>query len=128
MAFGRLERTTGAAADERDQRDAAGRRDAGAGGDLHHHRAAAGQLELRLDLPASDAATPGEAPQFVTVALDAGRRALPGRQAGCSPDTFDARVAEAARAAPETEVQLRADQAVPYGRVVEVMGRRRRPG
>ena len=32
-------------ADERDQRHAAGGRDAGAGGDLHHHRAAAGQLD-----------------------------------------------------------------------------------
>ena len=31
-------------------------------------------------------------------------------------------LAEAAARNPETEIQLRADQAVPYGRVVEVMG------
>ena len=40
MAFGRLERSAGAAADERHQHDAADRRDAGAAGDLHDHRAA----------------------------------------------------------------------------------------
>jgi len=32
------------------------------------------------------------------------------------------RLAAAARQNPDTEVQLRADTAVPYGRVVEVMG------
>ena len=40
MAFGRLERAPRLAPDERDQHDAADRRDAGAAGDLHHHRAA----------------------------------------------------------------------------------------
>jgi hypothetical protein len=40
MAFGRLERSPRVAADERHQHDAADRRDAGAAGDLHHHRAA----------------------------------------------------------------------------------------
>ena len=34
------------------------------------------------------------------------------------------RLGEVAQAAPDTELQLRADAAVPYGRVVEVMGRR----
>ena len=32
------------------------------------------------------------------------------------------RLGEVAQAAPDTELQLRADAAVPYGRVVEVMG------
>jgi biopolymer transport protein TolR len=31
-------------------------------------------------------------------------------------------LAQSAKANPETEVQLRADAAVPYGKVVEVMG------
>ena len=35
---------------------------------------------------------------------------------------------DAARANPETEVQLRADQGVPYGRVVEVMGEAQKAG
>ena len=34
----------------------------------------------------------------------------------------------AAKANPETEVQLRADQGVPYGRVVEVMGAAQKAG
>ena len=35
---------------------------------------------------------------------------------------------DAARANTETEVQLRADQGVPYGRVVEVMGAAQKAG
>jgi biopolymer transport protein ExbD/biopolymer transport protein TolR len=38
------------------------------------------------------------------------------------PAAFAARVGEAARRNPRTEVQLRADQGVPYGRVAEVIG------
>jgi biopolymer transport protein TolR len=38
------------------------------------------------------------------------------------------RLAAAARQNPETEVQLRADQAVPYGRVVEIMGAAQKAG
>ena len=38
-----------------------------------------------------------------------------------TPDQLAQRLAQAAKANPETEIQLRADQAVPYGRVVEVM-------
>ena len=37
-------------------------------------------------------------------------------------------LAQAARDNPETEIQLRADQAVPYGRVVEVMGAAQKAG
>ncbi|HWI10389.1 MAG TPA: biopolymer transporter ExbD, partial [Burkholderiaceae bacterium] len=38
------------------------------------------------------------------------------------PAAFAARVAEAARQDPRTEVQLRADTGVPYGRVAELIG------
>jgi biopolymer transport protein TolR len=38
------------------------------------------------------------------------------------------RLAQAARRNPEMEVQLRADRAVPYGRVVEVMGAAQKAG
>jgi biopolymer transport protein ExbB len=62
MAFGRLERATGVAADERHQHDAADRRDAGAAGDLHHHRAA-DDSSLKLDLPKTAGARPSDAPQ-----------------------------------------------------------------
>jgi biopolymer transport protein TolR len=38
------------------------------------------------------------------------------------------RLAQAARDNPDTEIQLRADQTVPYGRVVEVMGAAQKAG
>ena len=112
----------GPAAHERHQRHAAGRRDAGAGGDLHHHRAAAGQLD-----PAGPAAQPmppgrSEAPQFVTLVVDKAGQAFLNDQPVTADAAGAAPGAKRARRNPDTEVQLRADQAVPYGRVVEVMG------
>ncbi|HEY0887214.1 MAG TPA: biopolymer transporter ExbD [Ramlibacter sp.] len=82
---------------------------------------------IRLDLPRTDAATPNEAPAFVTVVLDqSGGLFLDDRptQAG----ELAEQLAQAARRNPDTEVQLRADRAVPYGRVVEVMGAAQKAG
>jgi biopolymer transport protein TolR len=82
---------------------------------------------IRLDLPRTDAATPNEAPAFVTVVLDqSGGLFLDERplQAG----ELAAQLAQAARRNPGTEVQLRADRGVPYGRVVEVMGAAQKAG
>ena len=76
---------------------------------------------LKLDLPRSDAAQPGDAPQSIAVALDAQGRLFFGDEA-LADEAFRARVAEAARANPQAEVQLRADRAVPYGRVAELIG------
>ena len=45
-----------------------------------------------------------------------------------TPTQLAERLAQAGRQNPETEVQLRADQAVPYGRVVEVMGAAQKAG
>ena len=76
---------------------------------------------IRLDLPRAEGTQPGDAPRFVTVVLDrAGHMFL-------NDKPVDARqladqLAATAKQNPETEIQLRADQAVPYGRVVEVMG------
>jgi len=82
---------------------------------------------IRLDLPRSDAATPLEAPVFVTVVLDpAGGLFLDDQPV--SPAQLAERLAQAAGRHPDTEVQLRADRAVPYGRVVEVMGAAQRAG
>jgi biopolymer transport protein TolR len=82
---------------------------------------------IRLDLPRTDAAKPGDAPQFVTVVLDsAGRAFLDDKPVALSE--LAPRLAQAAQRNPDTEVQLRADQSVPYGRVVEVMGAAQKAG
>ncbi|MCP5269764.1 MAG: biopolymer transporter ExbD [Burkholderiaceae bacterium] len=76
---------------------------------------------LKLDLPTTAAGTPNETPAFVALALDAqGQLFLAGNPA--TPEAVADAVRDAARRDPETEVQLRADQAVPYGRVAELIG------
>lgn len=76
---------------------------------------------IRLDLPATDAAQPAQAPRFVTLVVDrSGQAFLNDRPV--LPDELARDLAQTARQHPDTEVQLRADQAVPYGKVVEVMG------
>jgi biopolymer transport protein TolR len=76
---------------------------------------------IRLDLPRTDGVSPGATPAFVTLVVDkAGQTFLDDQPV--NPDQLAARLAQAAARSPDTEVQLRADQAVPYGRVVEVMG------
>ena len=76
---------------------------------------------LRLDLPKSDAAQPNDAPQFVSVALDPQGKLYFGEEV-VDAAAFESRIADAARKNPRTEVQLRADKGVPYGRVAEVIG------
>ena len=75
---------------------------------------------LKLDLPRAEGGTPNEAPQFISVALDPQGRLFLGEEA-LDPAAFALRVAEAARRNPKTEVQLRADKGVPYGRVAELI-------
>jgi biopolymer transport protein TolR len=82
---------------------------------------------IRLDLPRTEGAKPNEAPQFVTVVLDkAGQAFLEDKPV--TQDQLAERLARAGRDNPDTEIQLRADQAVPYGRVVEVMGAAQKAG
>jgi biopolymer transport protein ExbD/biopolymer transport protein TolR len=76
---------------------------------------------LKLDLPRAEGGTPNEAPQFISVALDPQGQLFFGEEA-LDPAAFALRVVEAARRNPKTEVQLRADKGVPYGRVAEVIG------
>lgn len=82
---------------------------------------------IRLDLPKTDGAKPGDPPKFVTVAVDKSGQAFfedkPVTQAELSVALQQARMDN-----PDTEVQLRADQGVPYGRVVEVMGEAQKAG
>ncbi len=76
---------------------------------------------LRLDLPKADGATPSVAPSVVALSIDAQGRLFVGDQAA-TPEDLLAACKQAAQRDPATEVQLRADRAVPYGRVAEVMG------
>ena len=76
---------------------------------------------LKLDLPRAEGAKPTDAPQFVTLAIDTQGRFFWGdEQVGV--DTLRLRVREAAVRNPATEVQLRADKSVTYGRVAELIG------
>jgi len=76
---------------------------------------------LRLDLPKTTGATPTDAPQFVTVAVDAQGQLFWGDEA-VNAAQLQAKVQASARRNPATEVQLRADQAVPFGRIAELIG------
>ena len=76
---------------------------------------------LRLDLPKSDAARPSDTPAFMAVSVDPqGRLFMADKELDAA--ALAERVAEAARRNPQTEVQLSADQTVPYGRVAELIG------
>jgi biopolymer transport protein TolR len=82
---------------------------------------------IKLDLPATDAARPNDAPRFVTVALDAkGQLFLNDKPVTAAELAL--KLADSGRRNPDTEVQLRADQTVPYGRIVEVMGAAQKAG
>ncbi|MCC2635343.1 MAG: biopolymer transporter ExbD [Ramlibacter sp.] len=76
---------------------------------------------IRLDLPKAEGAQPGDAPRFVTVVLDKAGQVFVNDKPVTPPQLAE-QLAAAAQANPDTEIQLRADQAVPYGRIVEVMG------
>ncbi len=76
---------------------------------------------LKLDLPKTDAGAPAEPARALVLALDAqGQLYLEGSAATAEAVAEAAR--DAARRDPDTEVHLRADQAVPYGRVAELIG------
>ena len=76
---------------------------------------------VKVDLPRAAGIAAVDAPQFLLLTLDRSGRAyvddLPMDQAALS-----ATLRQAAQRYPDTEVRLRADAQVPYGRVVEVMG------
>ena len=82
---------------------------------------------IRLDLPQAEGLQSGEAPQSVTVAVDAKGQVFFNDKpvdAAALAQQFDA----TARRNRETEVQLRVDEAVPYGQVVLLMGAAQKAG
>ncbi len=76
---------------------------------------------IRLDLPkAGSEAAPAAPPAFVMLSLDReGRIFLDDKPV--TPEALPAELARTAQQNPDTEVQLRADEAVPYGRVAQIM-------
>ena len=82
---------------------------------------------VKLDLPRTQAARPNDVPVFVTVVLDkAGQVFI--EDIPLTNEQLAQRLAQAAQANADTEIQLRADAGVPYGRVVEVMGAAQKSG
>jgi biopolymer transport protein TolR len=82
---------------------------------------------IKLDLPKTGAAKPGDAPQSITVVMDAtGQTYL--KDLAVDLDVLKAQLLTTAQANPQTEVLLRADKLVPYGRIVEVMGAAQQAG
>ena len=76
---------------------------------------------IKLDLPKTDAAKPNEAPKFVLLVVDKSGQAFLNDKPLATAELAQ-QLAQTAKQNPDTELQLRADESVPYGRVVEVMG------
>jgi biopolymer transport protein ExbD len=80
---------------------------------------------LKLDLPRAEGAATSSAPSFVALAINAEGELFLGEQKldrAKEQALVSDRVRAAARQDPGTEVQLRADSRVPYGRVAELIG------
>jgi biopolymer transport protein TolR len=82
---------------------------------------------IRLDLPQSEGGEAGAAPQAVSLVVDA-QGAFYLNDQPISPEALRQRLSAAAQRNPNTELELRADQSVPYGRVVEAMGLAQKAG
>jgi len=76
---------------------------------------------LKLDLPKAEGGAASNAPAFLALAIDAEGRLFLGDEAAQKAQLVQ-RARDAAQRDPATEVQLRADSRVPYGRVAEVIG------
>jgi len=76
---------------------------------------------VKVDLPKADGAAALEAPKSIAITLDRSGQVYVDDQP-LDAQAVSAALRRAAERQPDTEVRLRADAAVPYGRVVEVMG------
>jgi biopolymer transport protein TolR len=82
---------------------------------------------IRLNLPQSEGGESGGSPQAVTLVVDA-QGALFLNDQPITQDALRQRLSDSAKRNPNTELELRADQSVPYGRVVEAMGLAQKAG
>jgi len=82
---------------------------------------------VKVDLPKTEGASAMEAPKFVAVTISKEGQVFVNDQP-LQGEALALALKNAAQKNPNTEVQLRADTAVPYGRVVEVMGLAQKAG
>jgi biopolymer transport protein TolR len=76
---------------------------------------------IRLDLPQSQASQAGEAPESITLSLTTTGDIFINDKPVSMAELPNA-LQQVAIQKPQVEVQLRADQAVPYGQVLNLMG------
>lgn len=76
---------------------------------------------IRLDLPQTPSARPSESLRAITLVVDRTGAVFVNDVALVGPGLLK-HLQDVARQHPDTEVQLRADSAVPYGRMVEIIG------
>lgn len=76
---------------------------------------------IRLDLPQSQAAQAGEAPESISLSLNSAGDIFLNDKPVTLEDLPNA-LNRMAMQKPQVEVQLRADQTVPYGQVLNLMG------
>ena len=76
---------------------------------------------IRLDLPRAASAQPGAAASPVAVTVDRTGR-ITVDDVPVTQEALAEHLRRIAAATPDAELQLRADAAVPYGRVVEIIG------
>lgn len=82
---------------------------------------------VKVDLPQAEGAQAADAPKYLSVAIDKTGQIFLADQP-TPPSVLAQAFQRAATQNPLTEVQLRADTTVPYGRVVEVMGLAQKAG
>ena len=79
---------------------------------------------LKLDLPKAEGGAASNAPAFLALAIDSEGQLFLGDETtqGAQKAQVVQRARDAALRDPQTEVQLRADSRVPYGRVAALIG------
>ena len=82
---------------------------------------------VQLDLPKAAGTSASNAPKFVELSIDRSGQVFV-HDAPQSSTALAQVLTQTALANPDAEVRLRADTAVPYGRVVEVMGLAQKAG
>ena len=82
---------------------------------------------VKVDLPKTAGAATLDAPKFISLAIDKSGQVFVDDKP-LEPDAVATVMRQAGERNPDTEVRLRADTEVPYGRVVEVMGQAHQAG